>query len=544
MNVTCNGGSNGSVSSNASGGVSPYTYSWAPTGGTNATANNLTAGNYTVTVTDNLHGTASAIVNITQPASAVSITMASHTDVNCNGNNTGSATANAASGGKPSPYNYAWTPSGGNGLTASNLTSATYTITATDNHGCIGWATATITQPALILSVTTSVFGESNCNYGGNANAIPSGGTSPYTYIWSNGSSNVSNSNPTGTILPAGVYTVTVQDAGGCSATASVTITQTGATVSSWWSSKNISCFGGTNGQAISTVYGGNSPYTYAWSPNVSSTGTANNLSANTPYTLMVSDKYGCTSVISITLTQPASALTETITKINDLNCHTINNGSATSNPIGGTSPYTYAWSPSGGTLQTSVTLPANTDNCKVADNHGCTATASVTITAPVVIFATFVKTLPTCNSNSNGSITASGTGGSGGYSYVWAPYGGNLAMASNLSAQTFTVTVTDNSGCSGIVNTGLGQPNAIAVTVPTYTCVAGAKGTVGANATGGTPAYHYTWSNGTSTVGILKTETFPNGSYTVTVTDNFGCPSASANIVIGGCPSVKNAWS
>ncbi len=378
------------------------------------------------------------------------------------------------------------------------------------------------------------------CGGLGSATATVYGGKVQYTYSWS--PSGGTNANATG--LSAGSYTVTATDANGCIGTASVSVTQSSSVVVHWWSTYNVSCFGGTNGKAISTVYGGTTPYSYLWS-NGQTTGTVSNVSAGT-YSLTVTDKNGCTGTNSITLTQPTSTLTETIAKVSDLTCHELPplnnpNGSATSNPAGGTSPYAYAWLPSGGTLKTSITLPGGTDHCKVTDAHGCTTTASISLGQPSLIFATFTKTIPACNGNSNGIITASGTGGSGSYiNYVWTPYGGNNATATGLSAQTYTVTITDNTGCLGTAAVGLGQPSVIGVTISGPTCTGnGGKGTIVANATGGTPAYHYTWSNGVSTIGTAMRETFVNGSYTVTVGDGHNCPKASANVTFRLCPTV-----
>ncbi len=240
-----------------------------------------------------------------------------------------------------------------------------------------------------------------------------------------------------------------------------------------------------------------------------------------------------------------AVTITETITKNSDMACHFLPpmnpaNGSATSNPVGGTAPYTYSWLPSGGTLKTSVTLPPGIDNCLVTDAHGCSATASVSITQATVIFANFTKTIPYCNGNSDGSITALPTGGSGIYThYAWTPYGGTTATATGLSAQTYTVTITDNLGCLGTAPAALGQPGVIGVTISGPVCTGnGGKGTVTANATGGTPAYHYSWSNGITTVGVAMRETFVNGSYTVTVGDGHNCPKAHASVNFRLCPT------
>ncbi len=457
----------------------------------------------------------------------------------------GSVTLQYIGAGGVPPYSYTWSPSGGTALTASNLSVGTYTITVTDANSCTATTSTTITGGGVSISSVTST-GACNGSNNGSANAVVTGGTLPYTYSWSNGTTNiVSTSNPTGTILSAGSYTVSVTDANNCNATATVNIAQSLAIIPTWSKIVNVSCYGGSNGRAVSMASGGIPPYTYIWSPNVSTNSSAVNLSANIPYTLTVEDNNGCSGTISITLTQPAAALHETITKNSDLTCHVLPplnyaNGSATSNPTGGTSPYTFSWVPSGGTLQTSVTLPAGTITCLVTDAHGCLSTATVSLTQPTVVYATFTKNLPYCTGNSNGSITAVGVGGSGSYTnYTWAPYGGSNATASGLSAQTYTVTVTDNTGCLGTASTVLGQPAPIAVTISGPTCTGNSgKGTVVANATGGTPGYNYTWSNGITTVGTAQRETFVNGSYTVTVGDRHNCAKATATIDFRLCPT------
>ncbi len=151
-----------------------------------------------------------------------------------------------------------------------------------------------------------------------------------------------------------------------------------------------------------------------------------------------------------------------------------------------------------------------------------------------------FTKTIPYCNGNSDGTITATPSGGSGSYTnYSWAPYGGSNATATGLSAQTYTVTITDNLGCLGTAPTVLGEPAAIGVTISGPVCTGnGGKGTFTANATGGTPAYHYSWSNGVTTVGTAMRETFVNGSYTVTVGDGHNCPKGTATITFRLCPT------
>lgn len=151
-NVSCNGGSNGTATAMPSGGVAPYTYSWAPTGGTAATASGLIAGAYTVTVTDSTAATEQRSFTITQP-SPFSVGT-SQTNVSSNGGSNGSATV-TVSGGTPS-YTYSWSPSGGTAATASGLSAGGYTVTVTDANSCQTTRSFTITQPPVGAPATVA----------------------------------------------------------------------------------------------------------------------------------------------------------------------------------------------------------------------------------------------------------------------------------------------------------------------------------------------------------------------------------------------------
>jgi hypothetical protein len=501
-NDKCFGNNNGSATVTPGGGASPYTYSWNPGGQTTATVSTLSAGTYTVTVTDNSGCSTTTSVTISQPSSAVGITIASQTNVTCNAGSNGSATANAATGGT-SPYTYNWTPTGGTNLTASNLSAGTYTITATDNHGCAATASVTISQPATGVGVTIASQTNVLCNGGatGSATANPAtGGTSPYTYNWTpTGGTNLTASN-----LSAGTYTITATDNHGCAATASVTISQPatglGITIAS---QTNVLCNGGNTGSATAnTATGGTSPYTYNWTPTGGTNLTASNLSAGT-YTITATDNGGCTATASVTISQPVNALGITIASQTNIQCFG-GTGSAIANAAtGGTSPYTYNWTPSGGTNLAASNLSAGSYTITATDNNGCTATASVTITQPAASVAITIAshTNVSCSGGSNGTATANAaTGGSSPYTYNWTPSGGTNLTASNLSAGTYTITATDNNGCSATASVTISQPaSSISISIASQTnvtCNGNSDGSATANAaTGGTSPYTYNWT-------------------------------------------------
>src|SRR5690606_40170332 len=113
-------------------------------------------------------------------------------------------------------------------------------------------------------------------------------------------------------------------------------------------------------------------------------------------------------------------------------------NGSSTVTPSGGTAPYTYSWSPAGGSAATASGLSAGTYNCLITDDHGCTHTESVTISEPALLSAGITSTDVSCNGGSNGSATVTPAGGTAPYIYTWSPSGGTAATASGLSAGTY----------------------------------------------------------------------------------------------------------
>ena len=154
--VSCNGGANGTATASPSGGVGPYTYSWAPYGGTNPTATGLAAGQFTVTVTDNTGATETRGYTVTQPPLLVA-SQFSQSNVSTNGGANGAATV-SVSGGTPG-YTYSWAPSGGTASTAVGLTAGTYTVTVMDANTCMTQQSFTITQPAAGAAATVASVG-------------------------------------------------------------------------------------------------------------------------------------------------------------------------------------------------------------------------------------------------------------------------------------------------------------------------------------------------------------------------------------------------
>ena len=534
--VSCNGGSDGSLTATATLGTANYTYVWsngATTSNTSSLTNTISslfAGTYTVTVADNNGTTATASATISQP-SQLQATATSSNNVSCNGGSDGSASTSAQGG--TSPYTYSWS-NGATTASISNLAAGIYTTTVSDASGCTASASITITTPTSMTN-STSVSSNVSCNGGsdGSASISVAGGTPSYTYTWSNGETTA-----TATSLSAGTYTVTATDANGCTITDNVSISQPTA-LGATSSSSNVTTNGGNNGSASASASGGTSPYTYAWS-NGSTSSTATSLAAGT-YTVSVTDNNGCGPVTtSETITQPAG-INVSITSQTNVSCNGLADGSLTATASTGTSPYYYQWS-SGDTLSTSGSStisfkPAGTYTVTVTDNNGTTATASATISQPSQLQATATSSNNvSCNGGSDGSASTSAQGGTSPYTYSWSN-GATSNPVTSLSAGTYTVTITDANGCTLTDVTSITEP-AVLVASTTIDAIdtGGGTGAATVSATGGTPAYSYTWNNGGTTASVTN---LAAGTYSVTITDANGCTDSASALIQAG-PSIS----
>ena len=513
VDVTCNGACNGSATVVASGGTGTYTYLWAPSGGTGSTATGLCAGPYTCTISSPAGCSITQSFTITQPP--VITATQSQVNVTCNAACTGSATV-VASGGTGT-YTYLWSPSGGTGATASGLCAGNYTCLISSPAGCTITQSFTITQPpALTVTfVQTNVTCNGGCN--GTATVTVGDGTPPYTYSWSP----IGGTGPTASGLCAGTYTCTITDANGCTITQVVTITQPTA-VTATTSFVNSTC-GNPNGSATVTPSGGTGPaYTYLWSPTGQTTQTAINLLAG-PYTCVVTDPSGCSVTVSVTVTN-AGAPTLTVTGFTNVTCNGACDGTATVSAAGGLAPYTYAWTPNGGTGTTATALCPGIYTCTVTDANLCTATATVLITEPPAITATQSQVNVACNAACTGSATVVASGGTGTYTYLWSPSGGTGATASGLCAGNYTCLISSPAGCTITQSFTITQPPALTVTFvqTNVSCNGGCNGTATVTVGGGTPPYSYLWSptggTGPTASGLCA------GTYTCTITDANGC--------------------
>ncbi len=510
--ILCKGSATGNISSSVSGGTSPYTYLWN-NGTTTSDLSGQVAGTYTLTVTDSHNCSTSSSIIINQTLSAISITTTAITDVKCYGDLTGNIT-NVITGGV-APYSYLWN-SGETTASLNNIGAGTYTITATDANGCSKSSTITVNQPAAAL-VATANSTNINCsgNQTGMVEIIASGGTSPYNYHWNTGSTSSQINN-----LGSGTYTVIVTDQNGCQLTNTFTITQPTTPLSLSLTSTDVTCYNVSDATINSQVSGGTAPYNYSWN-NGSNSSNLNGLNIGT-YTLIVTDANGCTTSSSKYISQPQAALTEVITTTN-VPCYNTNTGAISISTNGGTAPYSYNWS-NGNISATNSALAAGMYTVTVTDANGCSITQSATLTEPSTALAvTETHQNLTCSTNGTGSISAVATGGTYPYTYVWSN-GTNTPNNNFLPQGNYTLTVTDQNGCTATISTAISQlADALSSTGTTTNikCYGDNNGAINVTTTAGTVPYTFSWSSGETTEDLSNLSA---GDYTVTITDSVGC--------------------
>ena len=530
-NVLCYGQSTGSVNLTLSGGTPPYSYSWSNstfTLGSTEDLSNVPAEFYSVLITDDNGCTSTNTGTVTQPTQ-IQTTITS-TNVSCNGYSDGSIDLFVI-GGTPN-YTYQWSNSSGNISTSEdllNIPAEIYSVLVTDNNGCTATNGVEITQPSsplLLSSTQVNIL----C-FGNNTGAIDlsvSGGTFPYTYSWSNAEVTQDVSN-----LFAGSYITTVVDDNGCSTSATITLTQPAAPVTSNVSVTDVSCNGGNNGAVNLTVSGGTSPYTYSWinsTFNLSETSEDLNNFPAEEYTVTITDNNGCTEQNVATISEP-SALSILLTPV-DVLCYGDSTGSITSSVNGGVTPYSYVWS-NGNITQNISNLPAGLYDVSVTDANNCLITQAATIHQPVSGLSSYYNsTEPTCYGYNDAEINFTVNGGTLPYAYLWST-GDNVANIYNLTAGSYSCIVTDDNGCSLVELISITQPDAISITGVTTPadCFGYSNGTIDVTVSGGTPNYDFTWSNSTFVLAEINEDIsgYPADDYIVSVTDSLGCSNSAS---------------
>lgn len=510
--VTCYGGSNGSLTVTAEEGTAPYSYLWS-TGDTTAAVNDVAAGTYSVLVEDARGDTVSVQATIMQPT-AISIAGTTN-NATCAGSLTGAIDV-TVTGGKGG-YTFGWN----NGATTEDLAAlkaGSYLLTVKDSTGCSAQKVFTIANATtLSLSVTSVMPTCTQAN--GSIDLTITGGVGPYTYTWSTGNNTEDLSN-----VGVGLYKVSVTDSQGCTAELSYNLRENN-TLRIAADVTQTSCTDDASGAINISVSGGTSPYTNSWS-NGTTAEDLTNLIAGL-YRVTVTDANGCTITMSFNVTKKTFTAGQTLTQPL---CNGSATGSITLNPAGGTAPYTYQWS-NGATSNSLSDLAAGVYSVTITDASGCTKQFTFIISNPPVLSANASFSSLQCGVDGSYAIDLSVNGGKGPYSYIWSN-GATTEDLSGLNSGTYTVTIKDASGCTLTKEVSITpSTSAINATAQVSSLQCGAEGsyTINLDVSGGSAPYTYQWSNGATTEDLNGLNT---GTYTVVITDATGC-SITKEVVV-----------
>ncbi|HXU28216.1 MAG TPA: T9SS type B sorting domain-containing protein, partial [Bacteroidia bacterium] len=486
------------------------------------------AGTYVVNITDNTGCVGSTSVTLVNPPAIVATVTTAPTT--CIGS-TGSATALVTSGGA-APFTYTWTTAAQT-QTINNLAQGSYSVAISDINSCTATATGTVGVQGFTWSASaTSTNPKCTGSADGTATVSiinPPAGSS-FTYSWS--TTPVQTTSVTTASLVAGNYVVAVTDNNGCVSSASVTLTNP-APITATVNTSPTMCSGSTGSATVSVLSGGVNPYTYTWltSP-VQTTAVAVNL-AQATYSVIVIDANGCSVMDTGTVQSTGFTWTPVVTA-SPTKCFASADGTATvaitNSPVGST--YTYTWTPTGQTNVIATNLAVGNYTVTVKDNNGCVSTASTTVTRPTQLVLVTQSTPAICTSNS-GATNVTASGGTSPYGYTWATNPvQNTQTASNLLQGQYTVLVTDANNCTATDVVTVKDTADLTVTASQSPdlCSKGV-GKAFANPKGGMP-YTYVWStNPVQTTQVA--DSLQVGSYSVTVTDFYGCISSASTTVI-----------
>ncbi|MBI4649578.1 MAG: SprB repeat-containing protein, partial [Bacteroidia bacterium] len=500
---------NGTIELSISGGGIPYYIEWS-TGETSANLDNLAEGTYLYTVTDNFGCEITGDVTLAD-SSDLAITYVV-TDILCHDDGDGSIDLTITGG--ATPYTIEWV-TGDTIEDLSNLDGGTYTVTVTDDNGCNVTGAINVFEPAALEASfdvsNISCFGEIN----GAIDLTVSGGTDPYSFLWSTSDTTEDINN-----LAQGIYIVIITDDNGCTLIDSTTITEPVLLQVTSLVGTDATCNGSATGSADLTVIGGTQPYTYLWSPNGATIPDPPNLTANTYY-VTITDANGCEAFDSVGIEDDPEIILSI--SVIDADCE-MNNGSATVTPTGGVPPYIYLWN----NLQTdsiAIDLLAGIYNVIVTDYHGCTESINATVNNITTLVAEITSsTNNLCYGDCDGDATVTINGGTLPYEYLWNDTLAQTTLtAVGLCAGDYTVTVFDSIGCQSFDIITITEPAAInsTHTATMVSCFGGSNGAIDIDISGGTPEYSYLWPDSTIADSISE---LAAGIYVATITDANGC--------------------
>ncbi|MFN0174544.1 MAG: OmpA family protein [Saprospiraceae bacterium] len=505
------GKSDGKALSKPSGGTSPYTHQWE-NGEITSAASRLGPGVTKVTVTDANGCTAVSSVTMSETFLPLTVSISEKTKIKCSGEK--AALEVQVSGGK-TDYRYAWNSPTLTGQTP-NAAAGDYVLTVTDATGSTQTASVKVSAPAP-LSLSVEAQGAlSPGKSDGKAIAKPSGGTANYSFQWENG-----ETANTALRLGPGITKVTVTDANGCAATASITMSETFLPLAVSISEKTkIKCSGEKAALEVQ-VSGGKSGYKYAWN-NPSLSGELPSASAG-DYILTVTDAKGASKTASINVQSPAPLVLKV--EMQAPASAGKSDGKALAKPSGGTGSYIFQWE-SGESSNTASRLAPGSPKVTVTDANGCMAVGSVAITENILglVVSISEKNPIKCGGLDKASLQVNISGGKPSYSLAWNSPAITGESPDGLVAGDYAVTVTDSKGTTQSAKITVKSPEPIALELvqnigassPTTN-----DGKAQISVKGGTTPYKVAWD--TKQTGLTAPK-LALGKHSVTVTDAAGC--------------------
>ncbi|MBK8489694.1 MAG: HYR domain-containing protein [Saprospirales bacterium] len=545
-----NGGPNGVINCNASelnldgsgsSSGNEVTYLWTTTTGNILSGETTTtplvdgAGEYILEVTFTTSGcTQTDMVEVTEDL-AVPVADAGEDGVlNCNVSSLVLDGSHSSSG---SEFDYLWTTGDGNIASGENSLNptvdapGTYTLEVTNTqNGCVAFEEVFVVETIPVVGSVEDLThvacaGEET----GAATVMALEGAGPYIFAWPDGSTGVTHFN-----LGVGTYTVTVTDTDNCTDLITLVINEP-APLTANASATGETFLGANDGIATAAPLGGVEPYSFLWS-NGEITETISGLEPGN-YTVIITDGNGCTKQETVTINSFTCTINANVAAQN-ITCNGNDDGEATVVINNGLEPFTIVWS-NGTEGPTASSLTPGTYTVSITDENNCPTTANITIQEPAPVALTIVETLDaTCFGGASGQATVEASGGVGNYTYLW-PSGNAEATEYNLTAGTHVVILTDGNGCETTMNVVIDQPQALTgnVTSTPESAFQSEDGKLSAVPAGGTPGYHYLWSNGANTASIGG---LAPGEYTVIVTDENGCTfELSGTVEEYICPEV-----
>jgi len=529
--ITCPGADDGSLSVAASNGTGVVQYGLDGVFGASPSFAGLAPGSYVLSARDAIGCVVDTNIVLADPV-AITLTM-DKVEVGCNGASDGKAWVSVANA--RGPVTYTWTGFTETSDTLRNLPPGMVYVTVQDSAGCVAIDSIELFEAGLltatIVADSVACFGESN----GALTVSTLGGRPPYSFTWSTG---ITTTDSMLTGLPAGPYTVDVNDGEGCNYSVAISIGEPAA-LNVFHQARPITCSGSSTGEIDITVTGGTRPYVFAWADGPT-TEDRTGLASGT-YDLVVTDANNCTFTYQVLLQDPG--LLTLNANIGDVTCFGSSDGTITTSPAGGRSPYNYVWSgPNGYSFFGSnpVQLAAGDYFLNFTDDNGCVLLDTFTVNQPNVVTLQTSVVDSICFGSNTGRAFVTVAGGTPPFQYLW-DNGEAIDTAYALAAGEHIVEVTDGNNCVyADTITILSLPEiTLEIDQTAITCYGDSNGVAEVvrvnygNSVRPLSSMSYEWNHDANETGFQVSGLGGRQEVTVTATDSRGC-FAIDSIVIG----------